>query len=75
MSFVMNIGDDLNLLSLRCCCLYFKWNLPLLLYFLFGQKLLYLPIINFIICHILRILQLCPCSKCGKIPLIQKKSQ
>ena len=29
----MNIGDDLHLLSLRCCCLYFKWNLPLLLWF------------------------------------------
>ena len=59
MSFVMNIGDNLHLLSLRCCCLYFKRNLPQLLCFFFGQKLLYLPIINFVICHILRILQLC----------------
>ena len=58
MSFVMNIGENLHLLSLRCCCLYFKRNLPQLLCF-FGQKLLYLPIINFVICHILRILQLC----------------
>ena len=70
----MNIGDDLHLLSLTCCCLYFKWNLLLLLCF-FGQKLLYLPIINLVICHILRILQLRPCSKCGKIPSIQKKSE
>ena len=30
MTFVMNIGDDLHWLSLRCCCLYFKRNLPLL---------------------------------------------
>ena len=47
----MNIGDDLLWLSLRCCSLYFEWNLPLLLYF-FNQKLLYLPIINFIIFQI-----------------------
>ena len=39
MTFVMNIGDDLHWLSLRCCCLYFKWHLPLLLCF-FCQKLL-----------------------------------
>ena len=31
MTFVMNIGDNLHWLSLRCCCLYFEWNLPLLL--------------------------------------------
>jgi len=35
--FVMNIGDDFYWLSLRCCCLYFKRNLPLLLCFLSSK--------------------------------------
>ena len=37
MGFVVNIGDDLHLLSFRCCCLYFKWNLPLLLCFFWSK--------------------------------------
>ena len=35
--FVMNIGDDLHWLSLRCCCLYFKRNLPLLQCFFLSK--------------------------------------
>jgi len=38
MTFVMNIGDDLHWLSLRCYCLYFKPNLPLLLCFFFVKS-------------------------------------
>ena len=38
MTFVMNIGDDLHWLSLRCCCLYFKPNLPLLVWFFFIKR-------------------------------------
>ena len=37
MTFVMNIGDNLHWLSLRCCCLYFEWNLPLLLCFFLSK--------------------------------------
>ena len=37
MMFAMNIGDDLHWSSLRCCCLYFKRNLPLLLCFFLSK--------------------------------------
>ena len=59
MTFVMNIADDLHWLSLRCCCLYFKPNLPLLLFFFFFVK-------SYCTCELListlarfKILQLC----------------